>query len=116
MSAIEAGTTADGSEIIGLRTGYNGITYPTAGDMVRAINQELLDYVVSKSFQDSSGNTILDSNGEPILGRVKYVSYDSYLNLQNQMNSLMTVLRTELDVMYKQITYIMKHALLDSYE
>ena len=36
MSAIEAGTTPEGSEVIGIRTAADGKAYPTAGDAVRA--------------------------------------------------------------------------------
>lgn len=35
MSAIEAGTTPEGSEVIGIRTSWDGTTYATAGDAVR---------------------------------------------------------------------------------
>jgi hypothetical protein len=115
MSALEAAGTVDDSEVIGLRTGYNGITYTTAGDMVRDINKQLLNYSVTKSLQDSSGDTILDSSGNPILGQVKYVSYDAYQKLQKQMDSLTTVLVNELKSMHKKLNYISEHALFDSY-
>lgn len=35
MAAIEAGTTPEGSEIIGVRTSADAVLYPTAGDAVR---------------------------------------------------------------------------------
>ena len=35
LSELEAGGTVDGSEVIGIRTGADGVTYPTAGDAVR---------------------------------------------------------------------------------
>jgi hypothetical protein len=41
VSALEAGTTPEGSEVVGIRTGYNAQVYDTAGEAVREQVEEL---------------------------------------------------------------------------
>lgn len=65
-------------------------------DRIEDLDSGLLDYAVANMLQDSNGDTILDSDDNPIFGQVKYVPYSAYRDLQNQVNDLATILKIEL--------------------
>lgn len=70
VSALEAGTTPDGAEVVGIRTGYDSTVYATAGDAVRdqvetlhvndhvlaAYGRERINPLFESGYLDASGN------------------------------------------------------------
>ncbi len=83
MSAIEAGTTPEGSEVIGIRTAADGKAYPTAGDAVRAQVTDLksdLNLLGNLPINWTDGKYINGSNTE--ISNAAY-SVSDYIKVSN---------------------------------
>lgn len=106
MSGLEARGTVDGSEVIGIRTGADGVNYTTAGDAVRGqyentkyaigrmdglVRKNLLKGFVSGKYYSTSGGFSSNANASyslPIFlhaGEIVYVGWMALYGINDKM-------------------------------